>query len=370
MNREEFKQRMKDLKSYRENNPGKGYWDWKVEQFQTGGEKHSNIVNGVRVNPYTGQPIATGIITPVINLEDAANFTPIGDALSIRDAYNAARNNDWLGLGLAGLGVLPFTPRVNRGYFQEQFNQMIRRDSKRKQVVDEFYRQRNNTYEDLIENEDAFRRAANADRRYGTNYKQVYQDALKAYSQNPNSTNPNLPQMAFDSDLYGSSTKAQVNRNNLNRITVNTRYADPDELDRNFQQLNSGLIRHEIGHITDEKAGLEYINYLSDPNRFVPEERIREMFPESYNRLQKEVLQHGSEIKSYMNEFRDYLIEKGDYTGEKETVNSFRRKLDKYGLEFPTLRKIFDSYKSKRQFIKDYNTVPIVDAGTTLNNLV
>lgn len=35
-----FKQRMQNLKSYRENNPGKGYWDWKVDAFDDGGEKN------------------------------------------------------------------------------------------------------------------------------------------------------------------------------------------------------------------------------------------------------------------------------------------------------------------------------------------
>ena len=38
MDRQAFKQRMQNLKSYRENNPGKGYWDWKVEAFQDGGQ--------------------------------------------------------------------------------------------------------------------------------------------------------------------------------------------------------------------------------------------------------------------------------------------------------------------------------------------
>lgn len=32
MDRQAFKQRMQNLKSYRENNPGKGYWDWKDER--------------------------------------------------------------------------------------------------------------------------------------------------------------------------------------------------------------------------------------------------------------------------------------------------------------------------------------------------
>lgn len=38
MNKQAFKQRMQNLKSYRENNPGKGYWDWKVQAYQNGGD--------------------------------------------------------------------------------------------------------------------------------------------------------------------------------------------------------------------------------------------------------------------------------------------------------------------------------------------
>lgn len=36
MGRNAFKQRMQALKSYRESNPGKGYWDWKVQSFEDG----------------------------------------------------------------------------------------------------------------------------------------------------------------------------------------------------------------------------------------------------------------------------------------------------------------------------------------------
>lgn len=39
MDKQAFKQRMQNLKSYRENNPGKGYWDWKIEAFQDVGIK-------------------------------------------------------------------------------------------------------------------------------------------------------------------------------------------------------------------------------------------------------------------------------------------------------------------------------------------
>ena len=35
MDRQAFKQRMRNLKSYRENNPGKGYWDWSEYSFRS-----------------------------------------------------------------------------------------------------------------------------------------------------------------------------------------------------------------------------------------------------------------------------------------------------------------------------------------------
>ena len=37
MDKQAFKQRMQNLKYYRENNPGKDYWDWKVQAYQNGG---------------------------------------------------------------------------------------------------------------------------------------------------------------------------------------------------------------------------------------------------------------------------------------------------------------------------------------------
>lgn len=48
MDKQAFKQRMQNLKSYRENNPGKGYWDWKVEAFQEGGEVARKSLKDIR----------------------------------------------------------------------------------------------------------------------------------------------------------------------------------------------------------------------------------------------------------------------------------------------------------------------------------
>lgn len=57
----------------------------------------------------SGRPLEEGL-KPVFDLEDAANMTPIGDAISAKDTYDAVKNRDWLGAGLAALTVLPFVP--------------------------------------------------------------------------------------------------------------------------------------------------------------------------------------------------------------------------------------------------------------------
>lgn len=101
MDKQAFKQRMRNLKSYRENNPGKGYWDWKVQTFEDGGEVGSkkeppypSFYNGRRVNRWTGEPLATGALKPAVDLEDFANLTPVGDVITVNEMGNAAAKKD------------------------------------------------------------------------------------------------------------------------------------------------------------------------------------------------------------------------------------------------------------------------------------
>ena len=348
-----------------------------VDQYAEGGEVPPSGYQGsnepVYVNPFTRRPLANGSITPVFNIEDAANLTPAGDILSIRDAYVAAKNRDLLGLGLAGLGFLPFVPRIGRSkvskvgrppipevhpnYFQKQMEKAERAAAKRKQTVNDFYTQQDQTYESLIENEDAFRRAVNADVSAGTNYTGVYGDYLRNYSESSSRYNDKLTSIRLTDDIPNEA-KAQVDPRNLNWIRVNSRYADPDELDPVFQQMNPGLVRHELGHVTDEKAGLDYVNKLGDRSKFESESKLKEMFPKTYKRVQDYLLR-GSEIKSHMNEFREYLYSVGQYS-PTETAKSLRQKLDKYGSNFKNLKILFDAYKNKRQFARDYNTIPLI----------
>lgn len=125
MNKEAFKQRMQSLKSYREQNPGKGYWDFKsyedggevpptnkptiVEPIPYKGKLYSDRYgkkyteeqvydyynNGTdEIDRFTGGPLVRGL-KPLLDLEDAANFTPVGDAVAAYDVYDAVSNRDW-----------------------------------------------------------------------------------------------------------------------------------------------------------------------------------------------------------------------------------------------------------------------------------
>lgn len=67
MDRQAFKQRMQNLKSYRENNPGKGYWDWKVEAFADGGQTGDPELANHEMNHYTDYIISRNIDTSVNN---------------------------------------------------------------------------------------------------------------------------------------------------------------------------------------------------------------------------------------------------------------------------------------------------------------
>ena len=155
-----------------------------VTMLKNGGEvepPYPQFINGQRVNRWTGQPIATGQATPVFDLRDAADFTPAGDVLAVKDTYEAVQNNDWVGAGLAAVGVLPFVPSVTKKLRREipTVNKNYVSD-----VIDALDRQRynrssaeaamnNETYEivqRLMDDPSYMRRANEVKYRYGDDY--------------------------------------------------------------------------------------------------------------------------------------------------------------------------------------------------------
>lgn len=143
MNKQAFKQRMQNLKSYRENNPGKGYWDWKVQAYQNGGDiplwqqyqysgpSYQDVLDDLKQNsPSTYNQLqqskaadsqssseivryvdSKGRLQSTSNLQGlspviTSDYLPgVGDAMEVTQIVQDVKNEDY-GAALAGLGLL------------------------------------------------------------------------------------------------------------------------------------------------------------------------------------------------------------------------------------------------------------------------
>lgn len=199
-----------------------------------------------------GRPLQQGL-KPVFDLEDAANLTPVGDVLSAKEAYDAVKQNDWLGAGLAGLGFIPFipkgvrriarqTPTVNRT-FEQKVAEMEKRVGNRRKMMEEFYDQRNRTYE-LLNTPEARRRAADIDQKYGTEYNKVYDELTKEYEDVTSYVNMVEPEFVKDPDAFARINPSETGK----KISLSEDNITKPE------DFPTGLIRHEIGHYVDEMA--------------------------------------------------------------------------------------------------------------------
>lgn len=353
MNKEAFKQRMQSLKSYREQNPGKGYWDFKsyeeggevpptnkptiVEPIPYKGKLYSDRYgkkyteeqvydyynNGTdEIDRFTGGPLVRGL-KPLLDLEDAANFTPVGDAVAAYDVYDAVSNKDWSGAGLAALGLVPFVPnigeavfksskklsksknyipKVNPNYKQSVIDRALREESTFNKipnnVTEEIIDQRNRTYE-LMQEPYARNRAKEVDAQYGTDYLKVYDSMLDKY---------------VNIDEYFKLPDPQYKK--MERPTIaaqvtpakgNTMYFNRDMI-KAPEDIPSNVVLHEMGHLVDGAAGMnnEFLKKLGDKSKFIPFNQAKLMYPTMTKEGYNNILQ-GTEIKSYMNQFRNYL---------------------------------------------------------------
>lgn len=94
-----------------------------------------------------GRPLQQGL-KPVFDLEDAANLTPVGDAIAAKDMYNAAMDKDWTGLGLAAASMIPFVPSGMRK-INKKFKQIPSVHKDTQQLLDALKRRTGKSTEEL-----------------------------------------------------------------------------------------------------------------------------------------------------------------------------------------------------------------------------
>ena len=413
MDKQAFKQRMRNLKSYRENNPGKGYWDWKVQTFEDGGEvggkkepPYPSFYNGRRVNPWTGQPIATGALKPAVDLEDFANLTPVGDVITVNEMGNAAAKKDWSGLGWASLGLLPIVgskgskaikaaikgaertaastisrevPKVNRSSVQKEMDRLLQQREMYKAIEGDDYfildssdavNARNRVIESIDDR--TIKRAKKVDKKYGTNYAGSYKKLLEDY-QNMNQVDVRMDDR-LSREMAGAKAKLALDE----EYSIGRTDTDPvDDYRRYTISLNAdevptqAHVRHELGHLTDimQNDGMlhtdinnnKLLQELPDPNQLVTYKDFsslaKNMDPFTYFSY----LRKGTEIKSFMNQTRQALMKRGklrnsaDHANEKVIAEYMNSLPDGMGEKM-----VYQSFKDPKTYRRWFNSIPTV----------
>lgn len=275
MDRQAFKQRMQNLKSYRENNPGKGYWDWKVEAFQDGGQTgdpEKERFYQATGRSSSGRPLEEGL-KPVFSIEDAANMTPIGDAISVKDTYDAVKKRDYLS---------------------------------------DIANSRNRVLEDI--NTIPYRnRAEQADKIFGTNYSETY-DLLDDLYQHRYFDLPEV--QPKDMVASGRLQAKPFAEERFNKTGVG---AEPNEFDL---WVNTGMYRdpmqlanHEMNHYTDYIISRNIDTSVNNNMLKQLENSLKQTDATDYYRK-------GTEQKAYMNQLRTMLKQNGDVQNLDEPVSS------------------------------------------------
>lgn len=314
----------------------------------------------------SGRPLEEGL-KPVFSLEDAANMTPIGDAISAKDAYDAVKNRDWLGAGLAALTVLPFVPSglrnvkaaaryiptVNRTE-QSLINQALGNISKKRDYLSDIANSRNRVLEDI--NTIPYRnRAEQADKIFGTNYSETY-DLLDDLYQHRYFDLPEV--QPKDMVASGRLQAKPFAEERFNKTGVG---AEPNEFDL---WVNTGMYRdpmqlanHEMNHYTDYIISRNANTTINNNMLKQLENSLKQTDATSYYRK-------GTEQKAYMNQLRTMLKQNGDVQNLDEPVSStlLKKYLDKMSDSDP-IKKMFKQHKNINAYTKWFNTIPLL--GTT-----
>lgn len=320
-----------------------------------------------------GRPLQQGL-KPVFDLEDAANLTPVGDVLSAKEAYDAVKQNDWLGAGLAGLGFIPFipkgvrriarqTPTVNRT-FEQKVAEMEKRVGNRRKMMEEFYDQRNRTYE-LLNTPEARRRAADIDQKYGTEYNKVYDKLTKEYEDITSYVNMVEPEFVKDPDAFArikpakSGKKISLSEDNITK---------PED-------FPTGLIRHEIGHYVDEMAypggvpNNAYLRQLGKPSKYRPFEEVKDIFRSPDKALQDyRYLRNPTEKKSIMNQFDEYLMNNDTPSTYPQTTKEFKEAIEKAPDIHRNMKLLLKIHNKPSILFKDFKNRPLVNNTTKDKN--
>ena len=306
-----------------------------------------------------------------IGKEVFANLTPYGDLESAVQAYDAAKNKDWLGLSLAGLGMLPlvpniaryakssyrYIPTVNRSNVQSQIDAILARQAQNLDYLTDVANEKNRVLESLrtvpFQN-----RARKADEIYGTDYQRTY-DTVNNLYENDFFKLPEVTAKDMESRGRMQAKPAAVKKFNETgegagpedfELQVNPKYPlDPEQMST-----------HELNH---------YIDFIISRN--ADASKNNKMLRELEKDLKKtdDYFSKGTEQKSYMNQLRVKLKQDGIIQDLDEPVSApvLKKYLDNMSDKDP-IKRAFDQHKSIKSYTKWFNTIPLAGVSPLMLN--
>lgn len=326
------------------------------------------------IDRFTGKPFIRGL-KPVGDLEDAANVTPVGDAISAYGVYNAIKNSDWEGAGLAALGMVPFMPMtvkqfrkkykgispkkkstsqnsfnttVNKNYVQDRINEAKAVDAKNNAKLSKVANQTYNVAERLMDDPEYLIRANQVKKQFGDDYTTVYADIIDAYNNDPFSL-PNI------SSFNGGTSKAQLqwlgNGKYSYRIDPNT-------------NLNLPVTEHELSHYADYKRNMDRPDPHGDSNMFY--QMSKDLNGKKIDNWDW-YYSKPTEQKAHMNQLREYMFRNGMIStrGEKIDAKTMKKVLDQMSKtdSMKEVARASKQFGSINKYTKWFNSIPLLGVG-------
>lgn len=338
------------------------------------------------IDRFTGRPMNRGL-KDVMDIEDAISITPIGDAIAAYDIYDAARNKDWKGAGLAAMSLIPFvpmtvkqfrssyrgtkpkikrpTPKVNKDATQkaiDQYMEQIRRNKMSEyDYLSDVANESNRIFESI--NTVPYRsRAIAADKTFGTNYNSTYDILDDMYEQDYF----NLPAISGE-DMGNVTARMQANEKATNRFITTRQGATPRDFEFKVNVNRRGapdeLATHELNHYTDYAISKHSNTAVNNNMLQQLEKSLKDVGPTTIDSRRK-YLRSGTEQKAYMNTLRRRMLNDGTIKNIDDQVST--KLLYSYIDKLPDsdyIKKAYKEHKNISSYAKWFNSIPLLGIG-------
>lgn len=323
-----------------------------------------------------GRPKEQGL-KPVIDLEDAVNVTPIGDVLSAKDAYNAARNNDWLGVGLATATMIPFVPRAistvrrstptvknYRSSLSNALDKAVKLGEKERRMSARLNNETYETVQRLMDDPSYMRRAQQVKEKYGDDYTQIYADLIDAYNNSPELL-PKAKRTAFEDNARArmatttESTKRHMDGGEFPKM-------GEYEYQYDINGVPYGTTIHEMNHNADYLKN-KAIDADANSNLYYWMRSALKPFSRIDPNTDKLTKYYSkpTEQKAYMNQLREFMYANKtiDTRDQIVTPDLIKQAISKLPKGMQSIKKASEQFKSMRSYTKWFNTIPLLGVG-------